>query len=585
MKFFKNIVICLSIISVLTIFLVSHPVKVYATVPSSQLVNKNDGAWGGYAFDYSLQGKYFTIQDATGIPTSTYLNAQYFYTSDNITFYALSGKDLYTAILNRGIGLIVSSSYLNLLYNSFMSTVGAVTDTTNGRYLQGALYDSNNVFLGYCVNDISGCYYNQPLPADTPAVDVPSELTNDVYNHYQYYTADKYPDYLTIYPPSYEFIKSKTFRYWTMNDNAQTIYNEQLQLSFNDITSSNNLSSFQYYINSNNQKIFYLTTYQFNADHYIYYSPNVNDHSSPTEWNNLCEALNLDHNSNELLFSDFFDSDLSDNNFIYYKAYDSSNNLISNNITYYHYNYINQQFLLDNTGSSGVDLRLGKPFLKSGGSNIGYGYEIMAGNSFTIYKNNNIYSNIINQSYNQESFNSESYNNYDSNNDNSFNTTYNNIDNSINNNSTIYNELTDNYYDYVQNSTVNTQEITNNTTNIINNYYGDNSGGSGEGGEGGGGSDNPSDDDINDDNILSALLTAIRHFFHTIGVLLGTILTGIVDILDSILTAIAGVMENLTGVTDFISALFGWIPSPVPEVLGLAISITILFALIKFIRG
>ena len=176
-----------------------QPLKVYAEIPSTQKAVAHTGTWGGYAFDYSLLGKYFTIEDATGIPTSTVLNAQYFYTDDNETFYALKGKELYTAILNRGIGMVVTTPYLNTLYNSFMTIVGSQTDTTGGiAHLQGALYDSNNVFLGYCVNDISGCYYYQPQPADTPAVDVPDELTDDVYNHYKYYTADLYPDYITV---------------------------------------------------------------------------------------------------------------------------------------------------------------------------------------------------------------------------------------------------------------------------------------------------------------------------------------------------------------------------------------------------
>ena len=348
MKFFKNIVICLSVISLITIYLVSFPVKVYAEVPSNQIVQKHDGAWGSYAFDYSLQGKYFTIQDSTGIPTSTYLNAQYFYTDDNITFYALEGKDLYTAILNRGIGIAVKGDYLTTLYESFMSSVGSVVDTTHLAYLQGALYDSNNVFLGYCVNDISGCYYNQPTPSNTPAVDVPSELTNDVYNHYQYYNQGQVPDFITFICPSNEYLLSK--QYTISNLGADSTYNNEIQSNFYNMTNGKLTGNARFFSSSDTN---FISFFSVDYDHLLYYEDSNN--YTYSNWNNFCNYFDLDTTNNELLFSDFMSKTLNQYyvQYINFMAYDNNNNVVHN---YDVYNYNEYSHTFNYTAQTNITL-------------------------------------------------------------------------------------------------------------------------------------------------------------------------------------------------------------------------------------
>ena len=566
MKFFKNIVICLSVISLITIFLVSFPVKVYADVPSSQKVVSHSGSWSAYPFNYSLQGKYFTIQDATGIPVSSGI-ANYFYTDDNVTFYKLDGLDLYTAILNRGVGIILSGTKLTNVSTNFFQLIETVKDTSNNKYLQGGLYDSNDNLLGYCVNDISGCYYSQPLPANTPAVDVPGELTNDVYNHYKYYNNEVNtlnPDYITYYPPSKEYV-------W---NNINTTSNYIKQEFYDQIYSSySNIFTLRYRKSTNQ----FNAVYKYNNQIQLIGTSDVVGINTSTieKWREFATELNIDNNT--LYYSDIDDylDTLVVNQGDEYLTYNvrHSNNLNSQ---------VSDAYLLNcyaGTNVSPQTIADNQVFgIMQDASDL-YLYTSLK-DSITIYRDSNVLNDVKNNTYIPDSYKSNQYLNYNPVNDNSFTLTISNIDNSQNNNSTIYQESNDTFIDNSSSGNINQTTIDNSVTEIINNYYPSDSGGGGNGGE-----DNPSDDDINNDSVLDALLSAIRHFFSVIGQLLGTILSGLLEVVNSILDSITGIMTNMTGIIDFISALFGWIPSPVPEVLAVGISITILFAIIRFIRG
>lgn len=572
MKKFKNIIIYLSILFITTLSLFSFcNITSFADVPNAQKAVSHNGAWTGYLFDYSLLGKYFTIQDTTGIPVSTELNPKYFYTDDNITFYALQGKDLYTAILNRAIGIVTTSSYLETLWNSFVANI-KVKDGSALLYVQGGLYDSNNNFLGYCVNDISGCYYYQPNPADTPAIDVPGELTNDVYNHYKYFTNDVYPDYITVYPPSINYMNNQSFNS-SFNDNVTVEYNN----AFHNLL--NNLNNNYVYFTSGwkQNKSWWIQnriyTRDINSIHFVYGGNNFNN------WDNFCNYFNLSKNDCSLLFTEFYDNYLSTGLNISISTRDSNNNSIQVLEDCYIYDRTLKEFIIYQSTPS--LFRIGNVSIyHSDGLNMSSQVDLDTlgfGHYYTIYKSDEVYNNIRNKNYSPNSYSSDIFLNYDPTSDNSFQISYNNIDNSTNINQDIYEDSHDYFEDNTNNNTINNQEINNNTTNIINNYY-DNDNGD---------SDNPTgpDQGEDEDSILDSILQALKRFFEIIGKLLGTVLAGLLEVIDALLESIVGIMDNLTGITDFIGTLFSWIPSPVPQILGIGISICILTAIIKFIRG
>ena len=202
-KVYKWISIFIAIIFVfITMFSCGKIVN--AAINPNQIVEGHTATWNGYPFQFTLGGKYYTVMDSTDIPTSTYLNPKFFYTQDGIVFDDIDGKELYTIVLNKNLGIILKDTFLNNIYNSFTTLINIV-DSTRNQYLQGGLYDSNDNFLGYCLNDISGCYYQG---ASTTRITVTNDFSNDVYNHYQYYNEDNFisTDYFTFVCPSYEYI-------------------------------------------------------------------------------------------------------------------------------------------------------------------------------------------------------------------------------------------------------------------------------------------------------------------------------------------------------------------------------------------
>ena len=121
-KIYKIIPILTAIV-VLTVSLYSCGKIVNATVPSSQIVQSHTASWTGYPFTFTLGGQFYTVQDATGIPTSTAINPKFFYTQDGIVFDDIDGKELYTIVLNTKIGVIVKDYVLSNLYNSFTTLI------------------------------------------------------------------------------------------------------------------------------------------------------------------------------------------------------------------------------------------------------------------------------------------------------------------------------------------------------------------------------------------------------------------------------------------------------------------------------
>lgn len=561
----KKIIIYLSSIIFLLNSILIFSINVYAseTVPSEYIARAHGTSFSSLQWNYDNVKKYYIIYNPEGIEPSILTSPQYFYTADKKTFFTVNGGDLIQLILTRGLNIIFepqkASAFILAFFNSIKNPI-----EVNGYYVQSGVYDANRNFLGYALNDISGCYYEGiELPENTPALDIPSYQVNNVKNFYDYYNQGQIPDYINVVCPSNETVLNKL-------DTSPYFDTELIKEFYTNLSSQyNNLFSVPFTITNNHiDKI-----------NYVNYNPSfiVSDSSlyistDSTRYNNMCYYMGLTPEDNNLLFTECVAkySNMG-TNYILFKPYDVQGNALNSTTITYTLNG-NQQI----TGNN---------YLRVGRDNIHNTYKLIypGGKDFTIYKSYQIYQNInVNQTYVPQGYTGTNYYNYDSHNDNSIKTTITQIDNSVTTNETIYDTVTDDYYNNVENNTVNNESITNITNTTINNYYPSESNSDNPSNP-----DNPSDPDnpIEDDSILDAILAALRRFFDVIGRIIGTVLAGLLEVIDSILESIAGIMDGLGGITEFIGSLFSWIPSPVPQILGVGISICILAAIFKFIRG
>lgn len=166
-----------------------------ADVPNSQIVQSYSGTWDSYGINITGLGKYYVIQDDTGLPYSTYGSPNFFYTKDNITFDYVRGINLVVNQLNKIVGVVISPERLSSFYNYFFGKIGLLDDNNHA---QGGLYDGDNNFIGYCLNDISGCYYVHN--SNTKDFDVPSYFPNNVKTVVDDDLIDDVPNYITLYP-------------------------------------------------------------------------------------------------------------------------------------------------------------------------------------------------------------------------------------------------------------------------------------------------------------------------------------------------------------------------------------------------
>lgn len=536
---------------------------VNAAVPQSQIVEKHADTWSGYVFDVNLDGFYYTIQDSTAISQSNYLVPQFFYTPDREKFYAVAGTNVYTEILNNTIGLIIKPSLLNGLLTNFYTLIG-ITDDTNEKYFQSALYDSNDNFLGWCLNDISGCYYAGNNNNDN--VDYTNNWPSTVDNHIDYYLKnnnDLLPDYFTFYPPSNDTIERKFYNN-LITGTAKTYFETQsaeLSLGLN-IRYWHNSG-----INARDDSFTWgdrrnLSSLQF----YGYVNPvqYLCNKSGDTAWYNTLKQY--DCTNNEILASDIISMNYPSSSYQFgYDAYSLNDEVIT-------------QALLINLSSQTMTTTTYSGCVFG----IMADYEYCTIMPFTIdkitfYRNANIKLNMDDNLYQAPYYTNDRYNSYDGSINDSFNTSMQNINNSVTNNSSIYETANNEFNNYYDNGVVETNNITNNVTNITNNYYTSND------------PDNPNNpdnpDNPDDNSTLDEILRAILRFFNAIGDIIGTLLASIINLIDSVLEAIAGVMETLSGASDLFASLFAWIPEPVPQILGAGFGICLVCGIIKFIRG
>lgn len=551
----KKLIIYLSSIVILfnSIFLFSLNVSASDTVPSEYIARAHGTTFSSLQWTYQNLNKYFIIDNPEGIEPSILTSPQYFYTADNVTFFKVNGIDLIQLILTRGLNIIYQPEKASAFILAFFNSIKLSLEV-QGVYIKGGVYDAERNFLGYALNDITGCYYEGiDLPENTPAIDIPSYQVNNIKNFYDYYSKNDYPDYINIVCPSDSIIENniqnENYKIFFQNakEGNKNLFSLPFQITNNSIVSVNYTGINPSFIIPSQEAIFIST-----------------DNSS---YQNICQIFDLSKEDNNLLFTEVvLNFSNIGGNALKYNTYNSSNEIVNNTKI----NYSTQGN--PTTTSTNEVISTG---YKSSGS--GYRLYYPYGTDITVYKNYATYQSInIDKDYEPQGFTGSNYYNYDINNDNSISTTITQIDNSTTTNSAIYDIINDDYYNNVENNNVNNESITNITNTTINNYYPTQTN-----------PDNPSvpDKPIEDDTILNAILAALKRFFDAIGKILGTVLAGLLEVIDSVLEAIAGIMDNLSGFTEFITALFSWLPSPVPQILAAGISICILAAIFKFIRG
>lgn len=525
-----------------------------ADVPSSQIVEGHTSTWAGLPFVYTTNGKYYTVEDPTGIPSSTLLAPNYFYTVDNVKFFQVNGLKLFTGILNKLVGVIYEPNELNSLFTGFLNATNGL-DTVNNKYSPTGLYDSNDNFLGYCLNDISGCYYGGNPPSGSNVKD-DGNYSNNVKNYIDYEKQQgnfDIPDYFTFYGLSDNYIMSNL----TTSLNSTQYSNYQQFRYDHDVIYGYCYDSFY------NKRFFHTAYNAYSGPLDEGYIIGVDDvkylvNAYPSNWKNFIVGNVQD---GILLGSDFIYTNVGA--FIWVNCFDSSNNRITTGFRYNVYG----------DGSSESSTQTLFAFASGNYHCFPFNFE-----KITVYKDVNIANNFENQIYQPSVYYTDSFNNYDTNNDNSVDIPITQINQSVSSNTSIYDTSSENFYNYYDNGFYDQSSATTNITNITNNYYGSG------GGDNPGNPDNPDNpDDPND--VLSQILQALLRFFTAIGSVLGTILTGLLTIFSEILESIATVTEDLTNIGDFFGSIFAWIPEPVPEVLGLGFSICILCGIIKFIRG
>ena len=529
-----------------TMWSCSHIVN--AEVPASQKVVGHEATWTGYAFDYTQNGKYYTIQDATGIPEGSFLAPHFFFTIDHEKFYTFVGKEGIATILNYVLGVISDTNELDDFFTNFMRAINLTEQS--GKYISQGLYDSNDNFLGYAINDISGCYYGE----NPPSINYNDTFVDNVGNFYQYNYASTVPDYITVTSISKDTILSNTL------------------LNSDEITTLNNIYDIDhFYANAvyditNAKYDCYYCDYNSMARGHIYKFPNYcNLVCSDNTWGNFCSFYKLKTGS-ILGYADLLTN-----------RYSSYIGLLLYNNGSFATSLYDYYWLLRGThgapsGKTGNNIKLGvydnKIFM-------------LMGKNQTIYKDSTVLNNVINQTYTSNQYVTDSYNNYDSNNDNSFNTDVVTTQQALVYNQTIYNNYSQNFYQYVdENNNIDNSQFVEDITNTTNNYYEEGSGGGGDN------PDNPDNLDNPDNNqTLDEILRAILRFFNAIGDIIGTLLASIINLIDSVLEALAGVIEDLTGASDLFASVFAWIPEPVPQILGAGFGICLVCGIIKFIRG
>ena len=534
-RLYKILTVFMSVI-ILFYSVLANSIVVHAEVPDD-------------AFYMNSQRDCFSMVDTSSIPSGKH----FFFKYDDGKCWYTTYANIIAYMLNSKFGVSVNTGILSALVSDYDTFYENFDDTNGIRPLRVANYDSNNgvTLFGYALNDLNGCRIVNPSGSSNN-VTVPSDTTNYTYIYVK--------DYLDTNYSSPDFI---TYVGFTPQE-AKNLIDISKTYAANKIATieANNtkFGSFLWYNQSSR-------TYDLNTngayDNNGYYDIGQNKlFYARVNYDTVCNAFGLttQHNSISAAEVATFANSSGD---IYLQM--SCNNVAESNNDVSQTKY-DSTYVTPTTSSGAYQLR---PFIVRGSTDR---FISFYSEPITIYKDNTVATQIKNHTYSPSYNTTNTYNTYDStsnSNETNFNT--NNVDNSEQNNTTIYNEQSENYtdnsyYNSENNYYIDNSQVTENNTTIINNYYGDNGGGSGG-----------DDDDDDDDLIWTALLKAIADFFKKLGELIATVLTGIVEILTSILTAIGTIVTDFTGITDFLGQIFAWLPSEIITLMTLGLT-TALFA-------
>lgn len=516
---------------------------------SVTLDDLNENSFTQWGWSPSSGMYVYKIDDKTGIPTGSVINGMCFfkYGYDD-KFGAIASSQFITLILNRGLGLVFSDEKLLAFYTAYLQNISGVHNNK-----AGSLVDSHGNVLGLCLNDISGCVYDA-YPQNTN-IDIPSQEVNNVYNYYQYYidvVDPQTPDYINIQTYNLNTVK-------TLLD-----VSNQYTASSNSVIDvvGNGLCTF-FYSSGNTRLLRYGVDNSYRGMNY-YDISNCSCYASlSTTYNNFCNSYGLVNNGDVVGYTKliatggyyldvkFLNADTSTplSSGVRYKLVSNSDTYTTENITI----------------SSSSSVRLCSANYVPCSKNP---------SKITVYKDSPILTSVVNKTYAPSTYTSNNYNSYNTNADNSISTNTSVVNNSTTTNNEIYNDASESFQEYYSsqdNYNIDNSVVIQNTTEIIYNYYGNDNGGGGS-------------DDNDDDPIWDALLKAIVDFFKKIGQLIAALLTGLLELINTVLDAFANINNSFEGIKNFLSSIFSWFPSEIVTLMVLGLGLALLASFITWFK-
>ena len=523
MKKIVSIVLCL-------ILLISNNVAVKATNTNNEFYITN------------VDNIVVYTSNDSNLPSSG--NFYFGLTSDGFVYYAPMNKVI-PIILTKGMGVVLKPEVLVDFISDYLE-FGLINSAYNPVY-------NGNTRIGYAFDNLEGHTLLGSNNTSDYSITVPNEETNNVYNYYNEWYADEgydIPDYINLETRNKSFYDNKF-------NTADSKYNAAKSLFDSNIFTM----SFMAYASNT-------LTYSFSGLSYQYYIDYALDNtisisSSENAFSSYCDRLNVKTTNSNVSFV--------------------SQMLNGQGMPYYFYNNEDLNTVLTLKGA--VLNNDGTYRLINANSNEVYGGQV---NSliccdyeyWTIYKSKTIFNQFVNKTYAPVSFNTQQYYDYSTSDDNSISTTSSEVDNSVTNNETIYNNSADSFSEYYEenNYHIDNSITISNTTEIVNNYYGDDNNGDDNGGGSGGGSDD------SDGSILDRLLNAIIDFFKNIGKIIGALLSGLFELLNSILDAIANINNSFAGIKNFLSSIFSWFPAEIVTLMVLGLGLALLASFITWFK-
>lgn len=478
--------------------------------------------------------------DDSNLPSSG--NYYFGLTSDGYVYYVPISKAI-PVILNKGIGVTLKPQVLVDFIADYVE-FGLVNSPYTPVY-------NGTTKIGHSFDDLTGkTILGSNNTTDYP-INVPSGETNNVYNYYnQWYTDNGYntPDYVNVETRPREFYTNKL--------NA-SLGNYESMKNFID---NGDFSLVNMAYNSNNMTYsYYGPMLTYSLDEIMIYC------DTGYMWTDMCSAYNISSNKSTINFTDLLLSNTSIQTRVV------KNNAIGTPL-------IRQTVSFDNNHGTNYTISDDSSNARMYFYILGYQHLPLCDKPYiTIFKDMTVLNQVYNLTYAPLNFNTQQYYDYSSEDDNSVSTTSSQVDNSVTNNETIYNESAESFTEYYSenNYHIDNSVTISNTTEIVNNYYGSDDNGGDDSGGGSG------DDDS---GILDKLLDAIIDFFKNIGKIIGALLAGLFELLDSILDAIANINNSFEGIKNFLSSIFSWFPSEIVTLMVLGLGLALLASFITWFK-